>query len=131
MMRQIVISGLIALGTIVSCCSVASASERYPTKKRYVNQTGQVMAVGEPSHVMAIAEAPQRRSRALPAVQVVPVAEAPIFANPAPRLVVAQTQRPGPRNGLFGPINIDPADWPSGRKCCRPGEAYFNEEPNS
>jgi hypothetical protein len=34
------------------------------------------------------------------------------------------------RTGLFGAINVDPKDWPSGRTCCRPGEAYFNENPN-
>jgi hypothetical protein len=122
-MRQLLISGLIVLATIVS----ASASDRYPVKKRYVNQTGQVMTIGEAPQVTAYAPVP--RARALPAIQIVPVAAIPTIVRPAPRLVTAQSG--ATRDRLFGGVNVDPANWPSGRKCCRPGEPYFNEEPNS
>jgi hypothetical protein len=122
-MRQLLISGLIVLATIVS----AFASDRYPVKKRYVNQTGQVMTIGEARQVAAYAPVP--RARTLPPIQIVPVAAIPTIARPAPRLITAQSGVT--RNGLFGAVNVDPANWPSGRTCCRPGEPYFNENPDS
>jgi hypothetical protein len=121
-MRQLLISVLIVIATV----STASASDRYPTKKRYVNQTGEVVIIGQAPQVMAYA--PMRPVRALPPVQIVPVAEAPRAVKPAPKIITANATS---RGGLIGAINSDPANWPSGRKCCRPGEPYFNEEPNS
>lgn len=123
-MRQLLISSLIVIAVV----STASASDRYPVKKRYVNQTGEIVTIGKATQVAAIAVAPLRR--ALPPVQIVPVAKAPSTTNPALRNFAINT-RSSSRDSLFGPINTDPADWPSGRKCCRPGEPYFNEEPNS
>ena len=125
-MRHILISSLLVIATITS----VSASERYPTVKHYVNQTGQIMAIGQATQVREIAVV-----RSAPrALQIVPIVEVPVDvpvrANPAPRLVAIEAPAKA-RIGLIGSINIDPADWPSGRKCCRPGEAYFNENPDS
>jgi hypothetical protein len=121
-MRQLLISGLVVIATV----STAAALDRYPTKKRYVNQTGQVVIIGQTSQVLAYAEVQVRN--ALPPVQTVPVAEAQRTVKPAPKIISANATS---RRGLIGAINSDPANWPSGRKCCRPGEPYFNEEPNS
>ena len=123
-MRQIVISVLIVLSAFAS----AAASDRYPTAKNYVTQTGQVVTIGQASHIVEISDVPVRRVQALPTVQMVPVRRTPRQAILAPR----QLAQDAPTGGsLFGAINVDPKDWPSGRKCCRPGEPYFNEEPNS
>ena len=121
-MRQLPMSALIVIATVAT----ASASDRYPAQKRYVNQTGEVVTIGQAPQIAAYAAVPVRG--ALPPVQIVPVAEAPRIIKPAPRMITEISPR---RNGLFGSINTDPSNWPSGRKCCRPGEAYFNEEPNS
>ena len=123
-MRQLLISSLIVIAVV----STASASDRYPVKKRYVNQAGEIVTIGQATQVAAIAVAPLRR--ALPPVQIVPVVKAPSTTSPALRNVAIDT-RSSRRDGLFGPVNVSPEDWPSGRKCCRPGEPYFNEEPNS
>ena len=121
-MRQLLISTVMVIAAI----STTSASDRYPTKKRYVNQTGEVVTIGNAPQMAAYAEVPVRR--ALPQLQIVPVVAAPLFIKPVPRMVTASSPA---RSGLFGAINVEPSDWPSGRKCCRPGEPYFNEEPNS
>jgi hypothetical protein len=128
-MRQLLISGLIIVATAAS----ATASDRYPSAKRYVNQTGEVVTIGQVANIMAYA--PVRRAAVLPAVQTVPVLEQTIVRHAAPRhaapQVVAVQPRTMLRGGLSGSINVDPANWPSGRTCCRPGQPYFNENPDS
>ena len=119
-MRRLLISALITIATV----STASALDRYPKTKRYVNQTGEIVVMGQVPQ--AYAAVPVRR--ALPPVQIVPVAEAPRMIKPAPQMI---SEKSSARGSLFGAINTDPADWPSGRKCCRLGEPYFNEEPHS
>jgi hypothetical protein len=123
-MRKCFISGLIVLSTLVS----ASASDRYPNKKRYVNQIGEIVTIGQVPQIAAYA--PVRPVRVLPPVQIVPLAEATPKIKPARASVAAPAMREGGK-GLFSGISVDPADWPSGRTCCRPGEPYFNENPNS
>ena len=120
-MRHILISSLLVLATITT----AAASDRYPKAKRYVNQTGEVMVIGQASQIMEIAALPQRRAlaRVLPALQLVPV----VKAQPAQRLVAVET----PRSSVSDAVYDDSANWPRGRKCCRPGQPYFNEQPNS
>lgn len=121
-MRKILISGFLVLATMAT----AAASDRYPTAKRYVNQTGQVMAIGEAPAI--IAYAPLRIVRQLPALRAIATIQAPVKLTPARSLVspIETSAR-----GLFGGVNIDPSQWPSGRTCCRPGEPYFNENPDS
>ena len=120
-MRQILISSFILLAAF----GTASASDRYPTAKRYVNQTSEVVVIGQATQVAAIAATPQRRAlpRVLPALKIVPV----VKAQTAPRLVAVETPQSSVSNAAYD----DSAIWPSGRKCCRPGQPYFNEEPNS
>lgn len=124
-MRHIFVSALILLSTVVT----AAASDRYPKAKRYVNQTGEVMVIGQATQVVAIAKTQKRRLlvRALPPVQIVPVVE----VRPVPRVVVVSAQYTPAKSGIFSDINADPANWPSGRSCCVSGQPYFNENPDS
>ena len=130
-MRHILISCLIML----AAATTATASDRYPSARSYVTQTGQVVTIGQAAH--NVAYVPVRR--ALPAVQIVPVVQAPRLqaprlqaqrplAQPVPRLVAVKNSAPF---GKAGMIDDNSAEWPSGRKCCRPGQPYFNENPNS
>ena len=119
-MRQLLISGFMVIATVTT----ASALDRYPKAKRYVNQSGEIVVMGQKPQ--AYAEVPVRR--AMPLLQIVPVIEMPAAKRPALRVVAVQRAS---TEGLFGAINVDPKDWPSGRTCCRPGQAYFNENPDS
>jgi hypothetical protein len=121
-MRQLLISFLVLSATLGS----AAGSDRYPVKKRYVNQTGEIVTIGQAAQIAAIAPMPQRR--ALPPLRILPVLDTPVIAKPAPKAISLTSPT---RSGLLGSINVDPSDWPSGRKCCVSGQPYFNEEPNS
>ena len=80
----------------MALCSFASASDRYPTKKRYVNQTGEVVTIGAVQPVAAYAEVPVRRI--LPQLQIVTVAKTAPVVRVAPQ-----------------PANDTVLDWPSDR----------------
>jgi hypothetical protein len=125
-MGKFLFSAFVILATIVT----ASASDRYPIKKRYVNQAGQVVTIGAATQIAVIAPLRKTAVQPLPAVQTVRAIEPGEDIEPA-RAAVAIDTRSSSRDSLFGAINADPRDWPSGRKCCAPGQAYFNEEPNS
>jgi hypothetical protein len=83
-MRQL----LISISIVFGLAATAAASGRYPTQKRYVNQTGEVVMIGQAPQLAAFAEAPVRT--ALPSVKIVPVAEAPSAFNPAPKLITTK-----------------------------------------
>jgi hypothetical protein len=135
-MRQILISSAI----IVSTLAAASASDRYPVKKRYVSQAGEIVVIGQAVQ-MADFEASRQQPitvrakvhqkvRPVPGFEKVSLTNPQVSVNERPAGTATDT-RSSSRNSLFGPINVNPSDWPSGRKCCRPGQPYFNEEPNS
>ena len=66
-MRHILISSLLVLGT----AGIASASERYPTTQRYVNQSGQVVSVERTLTMRPVANATAHA--VLPPVRMVPI----------------------------------------------------------
>ncbi|MGL4404897.1 MAG: hypothetical protein ACRCT6_03995 [Notoacmeibacter sp.] len=85
-MRQVLILGSVLLATVAS----ASASERYPTAKRYVNQTGEIKMVGQRANLAVYM--PVQRVDIVPVVQT----ERPIRADAgaAPRLQHASIKPP-------------------------------------
>lgn len=114
-MRQILLSTVLILASVTS----VFASDRYPTTKRYVNQTGEIVVTRQAP--LSYAAAPV--AQALPVIQIVPVVSVRV-KEPTPSYDIS-------RRGFLGTVNRDPSHWPSGRTCCRPGEPYFNENPNS
>ncbi len=125
-MRQIFISCLIVLAASAN----AAASERYPSGKNYVNQNGQVLAIGQASHVSEIAVSAVEITRALPRAQLGVLAPTPLRANPDTRLIAARLQS----NASVTPhqrLSTNISQRQSERACCQPGQPYFNEFPDS
>lgn len=119
-MRHILMTSVFMAATLAS----ASASDRYPVTKRFVNQTGEVVAMRR----LPMSYAAVSHQHGLPAIQIVPVTVEPVRVKRSVRSAPAYNAS---RDSLLGTVNDDPQSWPSGRTCCRPGEPYFNENPNS
>ena len=104
-MHRFMMSGLI----LIAAVSTAIASDRYPIKKRYVNQTGQVVTIGDAPQIAAYAAVPLRRT--LPPVPAVPIIAA-ISAQQIPQVVVPQVAS---SDIEFGAGGVDPNQWPGDR----------------
>jgi hypothetical protein len=131
--------GIAALAACTMLALPAGASERYPASASYVNQYGQIVSVGAPVRPQPLVQtvrvlAPVRVVQPVyrPVAPVIVQRTTPVSRAQAPAITVASPV--GLRGTLgrsSGGINVDRDTWPSGRKCCRPGQPYFNEEPDS
>jgi hypothetical protein len=123
---------LLAAAAATALLQPASASDRYPTATTYVNQYGQVVVAGATTRPQPIArQAPMLIAMPAPVRVLQPVRTAPLITAPArPSVAQPLVRIAAPASTpLRGTINSDPADWPSGRTCCRPGQPYFDEQP--
>ena len=91
-MRHILISSLLVFST----AGMASASERYPTTQRYVNQSGQVVSIEKTLTMRPLAIAPAHAN--LPPVRMVPISPTVASYPHQTPTHVEVIQRHGPDN---------------------------------